>query len=818
MIKVTNLNKYYNKGKVNELHVINNTNLELPDKGLISLLGPSGSGKTTLLSVIGGLDSAKGTIQYDDKVIKNYSVSKIDKYRKEHIGYIFQNYNLLLNESVYNNLVISLELIGIIDKEEVKKRIEYTLKAVGMYKYRKKKAYALSGGQQQRVAIARALIKNSKIIIADEPTGNLDTENTIEVMKILKEISKSTLVLLVTHDMNVANLYSDRIIKIKDGVIVEEYDNDIKSGTVYGNGNTIYLKDLNCDEKSTKVGNLKIYHDEHEQPQVNISIVVRNGNYYLQSDKPIKLIENSNLKLVNDHKSSVENKPEEKIEYDTTWFKKENKGFKHFICVMFKMIKDGFMNLRKVNKKGKLIYLCLLFMGMLVALSIVCLINFSYVDKTHFVYADNTYQLTSLDHTFSQDPLINIVENYKSGNIENVGIYQPKTKLILKHRLTMQKGINVELDTMVGHYNSVENNKILYGRTPVDKNEIVIDTVMAKNIVKQYGNRSKIQDALDKKVTLNNKSLLAEVTIVGIIDGSQKAVFGTEEFYVNWCSPTTANIFGHFRYDKAEVDKNGTPLYEIVSGSALTETDSPNHVLIPENSEYLGLPFFAIGESVYYIKGVYRYKDNCIPLENDVYITNTPPELLMTQLYNGACKNIEDYMIIDGREPQAIDECIVSVYLTVYSQYQIGKVFTNTDGNSYKIVGVYNGSTKAVSTKFIQTKESYIFTHYTAEEISFTLKNTKNIITADKEVMLDLYTINMNKKEENREINVILYELLFFVLIFICSVFVYFVMRSRLITMVYDVGVKRSIGASKAKILGQFLIDDLIITTLFSLV
>ena len=94
MIKITNLNKYYNKGKSNEIHVINNTNLELPDKGLISFLGPSGSGKTTLLSVIGGLESANGVIQYDDIIMKNYSVSKIDKYRKEHIGYIFQNYML----------------------------------------------------------------------------------------------------------------------------------------------------------------------------------------------------------------------------------------------------------------------------------------------------------------------------------------------------------------------------------------------------------------------------------------------------------------------------------------------------------------------------------------------------------------------------------------------------------------------------------------------------------------------------------------------------------------------------------------------------
>ena len=167
MIKIENLNKYYNKGKGNEIHVINDVSLELPNTGLISFLGPSGSGKTTLLNVIGGLDKAKGNIQYDDLTMDKYSMHKIDKFRSKEIGYVFQNYNLLLEETVYSNLEIALEMIGIYDKEEQGKRIEYTLKAVGMYKYRKKRAYALSGGQQQRVSIALSLVKKTKIIIAD---------------------------------------------------------------------------------------------------------------------------------------------------------------------------------------------------------------------------------------------------------------------------------------------------------------------------------------------------------------------------------------------------------------------------------------------------------------------------------------------------------------------------------------------------------------------------------------------------------------------------------------------------------------------------
>ena len=214
MIKITNLNKYYNKGKSNEIHVINSTSINLPDTGFVSILGNSGSGKTTLLNVIAGLDKATGEIDYGDFKTNKYSMKNIDAYRSKNIGYIFQNYNLLLEYTVFDNLKIALMLIGINDEEEINKRVSYALKAVDMYKFRKKKAGALSGGQQQRVSIARALIKKSKFIIADEPTGNLDSKNAIEVMNILKAISKTSLVLMVTHNKELALHYSNLILEV----------------------------------------------------------------------------------------------------------------------------------------------------------------------------------------------------------------------------------------------------------------------------------------------------------------------------------------------------------------------------------------------------------------------------------------------------------------------------------------------------------------------------------------------------------------------------------------------------------------------------
>lgn len=222
MLTVKNLVKTYRIGKSNKnlVTALDNVSIEFPDSGLVFLLGKSGSGKSTLLNSIGGLDSFdSGEIIIKGKSSKEFSQSDFDSYRNTFIGFIFQEYNILENFSVAKNIALSLELQG---KKASKQRVNELLEQVDMLEYAKRKPNQLSGGQKQRVAIARALIKNPTIIMADEPTGALDSTTGKQVMETLKNLSKEKLVIVVTHDRDFAEMYGDRIIELKDGKIISD--------------------------------------------------------------------------------------------------------------------------------------------------------------------------------------------------------------------------------------------------------------------------------------------------------------------------------------------------------------------------------------------------------------------------------------------------------------------------------------------------------------------------------------------------------------------------------------------------------------------
>lgn len=216
MLQIKNISKEYRTGDLVQ-NALDHVSLELRDSEFVAILGPSGSGKTTLLNIIGGLD------RYDsgDLVINGISTKKYrdrdwDSYRNHTIGFVFQSYNLIMHQTVLANVELALTISGISGSER-KKRAEEALRKVGLAGQEHKKPTQLSGGQMQRVAIARALVNDPDIVLADEPTGALDTETSIQVMDILQEVARDRLVVMVTHNPELAHQYATRIVTIKDG-------------------------------------------------------------------------------------------------------------------------------------------------------------------------------------------------------------------------------------------------------------------------------------------------------------------------------------------------------------------------------------------------------------------------------------------------------------------------------------------------------------------------------------------------------------------------------------------------------------------------
>lgn len=224
MIEIKKIIKIYKSKKKNNHKALDNINLTLPDNGLVFIIGKSGSGKSTLLNLLGGLDNTtSGSIFVDGNEITKYKENELANYRNNHIGFIFQDYHLLDELTVYENIVLSLNLNKLEDNGLVFKALE----KVGLEGYENRYPTELSGGERQRVAIARAIVKKPYVILADEPTGNLDNETGTQIVNLLKELSRDCLILIVSHNTIDTYKYADRIIKLSNGHIISDESRNI---------------------------------------------------------------------------------------------------------------------------------------------------------------------------------------------------------------------------------------------------------------------------------------------------------------------------------------------------------------------------------------------------------------------------------------------------------------------------------------------------------------------------------------------------------------------------------------------------------------
>ena len=230
MLRLNEIRKVY-KVASGDVHALKGINLEFRDNEFVCILGPSGCGKTTLLNIIGGLDHyTSGDLVIQGRSTRDYRDRDWDVYRNHRIGFIFQTYNLIPHQSVLGNVELALTIAGV-DREERRRRATEALERVGLGAELNKRPNQLSGGQMQRVAIARALVNNPEILLADEPTGALDSETSVQIMELIKEISGERLVIMVTHNPELAYQYASRIVKLKDGLVVEDsmpYDSSVE--------------------------------------------------------------------------------------------------------------------------------------------------------------------------------------------------------------------------------------------------------------------------------------------------------------------------------------------------------------------------------------------------------------------------------------------------------------------------------------------------------------------------------------------------------------------------------------------------------------
>lgn len=219
MLELKNITKVYKTDNFKQ-NALDKVSISFRKNEFVSILGPSGSGKTTLLNIIGGLDNyTSGDLIINGVSTKKYKDKDWDTYRNHQIGFVFQSYNLIPHQSILSNVELALTLSGVSASDRRKRALE-ALKNVGLSSHVHKRPNQLSGGQMQRVAIARALVNNPDILLADEPTGALDSKTSEQIMNLLKEVAKNRLVIMVTHNKELAEDYSTRIIELKDGHIL----------------------------------------------------------------------------------------------------------------------------------------------------------------------------------------------------------------------------------------------------------------------------------------------------------------------------------------------------------------------------------------------------------------------------------------------------------------------------------------------------------------------------------------------------------------------------------------------------------------------
>lgn len=537
MIQVTHLNKTYDRGSRSANQALYDISLTLPKTGFVCIVGPSGCGKTSLLNVLGGLDTFdNGTISTDQISVSKFGTRDMELERNSCFGYIFQNYYLLSDHSVAYNVYLGLHAMNLTHSQKLE-RVNEALKAVNMDRYARRIVSDLSGGQQQRVAIARALARRPQVIFADEPTGNLDEENTIQVCSILRQISKNSLVIMVTHEEQTARFFADRIITLDSGHLISDSDSWKRSALTF-DSETIYSGDYQQSQINTESASLRILREPGAEP-VELTVVIRDDRVIIKLDdeRTVTCSRTGELPKIIEGDRPVlrlESLEQGDLPYDLadTESPDPGRGSLPFSTMLAEAR-------RLIHGKGVRLISRWLFLVLLTLMTLMAVgdyLEIASLDPEDFITTDSHILEIELERdselvvTQSIYDLIDEFKDYlaQSGQqfeyipkIPGPAEYTVKTFLQMDDLSVYLSGFSyVSLDYL-------DETSLIYGRMPEKAEEIVIDRWVLENLMEKDGiiqnGLNDVTDFLGAQIHYSKKTCCP--IIVGICDSGEPALF-----------------------------------------------------------------------------------------------------------------------------------------------------------------------------------------------------------------------------------------------------------------------------------------------------
>lgn len=768
MVALQNVDKYFYRRKSNQIHVINDTSLEFGETGLTALLGPSGCGKTTLLNVIGGLDKAdKGRIYINGQRITGRTARSVDRIRNLNIGYIFQNYNLINTMTVFDNVAMVLKMVGIKDEKEIKEKVEYALELVGMYRYRKRYADMLSGGERQRVGIARAIVKNPSIIIADEPTGNLDSANTLEVMNIIKSISREKLVILVTHEENLAEFYADRIIRLRDGKVISDEINRNVEGLDYRIENRIYLKDIK-DQRTFGDGDNTIRVYNESGGKMDIDIVISRGNLFIQTHDNTNRMEivddNSSIELVDDHYRALTAEEAEARRFHAERFV-SSKPLRHAsIFNVFSMLTSGFRTVSSYHILKKVLLVGFLISAMFITYAVSNIAGILNMPDEKFVQDDKSY----VGVVQKKIPVSDYLSIESDPTVEYALPGDGKINMSMKYDEywqtswggTMFKGSLSASDDLT-------EEDIKYGRLPENRYEVAVDALMLKRAQEEnpdmiHAGYKEPEELIGRHLTLKE---LPEFTIVGITDKESPCIYASKSLFINMLANNSTEDYYEGDYEYYEDE-------ELDAAETYNE-DGSITVSAPKASQLIDYALY---------KDKVQLTDESSWPENDY-------EVLVDSDYS---KSMSIGKVIKTK--------VNGHKLTVVGHYDSdevqGKFFVNNNMIKYRLIGESENMTvKAAGEK----------------------EDTVNALKEYGVKARDLYKYQKSKYRKSQLSTVRAFLLVGGIIIIISLIEVFLMMRASFLSRIKEVGTLRAIGVKKSDIYRMFTGEIIAITTMASI-